>query len=230
MRPLFLVGGVIKGFGRGSKELGIPTANLPLSALGTVAMAAPSATGTGKTETAPRAASAAAGAASATESSSSSATASAPASASASESASGTATVAAAAATDGGVPAATGIYYGHAQVPGIAARVFPMVMSVGWNPYYKNVEKTVEVHIIHSFDNDFYGEEMRAVALGYIRPERDFAGLDELIAAINADIAEAKVKLAEPENAAFAELPFFTAGAPPPSPPPHSSGDVKDGQ
>ena len=32
--PLLLSGEVVKGFGRGSKELGIPTANLPVEALG----------------------------------------------------------------------------------------------------------------------------------------------------------------------------------------------------
>ena len=32
--PLRLAGEVVKGFGRGSKELGIPTANLPVESLG----------------------------------------------------------------------------------------------------------------------------------------------------------------------------------------------------
>ena len=32
--PLRVKGEVVKGFGRGSKELGIPTANLPIEALG----------------------------------------------------------------------------------------------------------------------------------------------------------------------------------------------------
>lgn len=32
--PLRLSGEVVKGFGRGSKELGIPTANLPVESLG----------------------------------------------------------------------------------------------------------------------------------------------------------------------------------------------------
>jgi FAD synthase len=34
--PLLLSGEVVKGFGRGSKELGVPTANLPVEALGNV--------------------------------------------------------------------------------------------------------------------------------------------------------------------------------------------------
>ena len=31
-----------------------------------------------------------------------------------------------------------------------------------------------EIHIMHEFDKDFYGFEMRAVVLGYIRPELDY--------------------------------------------------------
>ena len=33
----------------------------------------------------------------------------------------------------------TGVYYGWAQLHG---EIFKMVMSIGWNPYYKNVKKT----------------------------------------------------------------------------------------
>lgn len=31
-----------------------------------------------------------------------------------------------------------------------------------------------EIHIMHDFSSDFYGHEMRAVVLGYIRPELDY--------------------------------------------------------
>ena len=31
-----------------------------------------------------------------------------------------------------------------------------------------------EIHIMHLFDADFYGHEMKAVVLGYIRPELDY--------------------------------------------------------
>jgi hypothetical protein len=39
----------------------------------------------------------------------------------------------------------TGIYYGYAKVDG--GPVYKMVMSIGWNPYYKNVKKSM-VHPI----------------------------------------------------------------------------------
>lgn len=31
-----------------------------------------------------------------------------------------------------------------------------------------------EIHIMHPFNADFYGHEMKAIVLGYIRPEFDY--------------------------------------------------------
>ena len=50
----------------------------------------------------------------------------------------------------------TGIYCGWASV-GTSPQVYQMVMSVGWNPFYKNEKKTVEPWLLHTFDEDFYG-------------------------------------------------------------------------
>ncbi len=43
----------------------------------------------------------------------------------------------------------------------------------------QNKEKTIEIHVIAQLD-DFYGEQIRAVALGYVRPEANFASLQDL--------------------------------------------------
>ncbi|WFD28226.1 riboflavin kinase [Malassezia nana] len=80
----------------------------------------------------------------------------------------------------------TGVYFGWAQVrvrddasfPAVDSDVHPMVMSVGWNPQFQNPTKSVEVHILHEFAQDFYGREMRVCVLGYIRPERKYESLD----------------------------------------------------
>lgn len=32
-----------------------------------------------------------------------------------------------------------------------------MCMSIGWNPFYGNEQKTIEPWILHDFDSDFYG-------------------------------------------------------------------------
>ncbi|XP_063313260.1 riboflavin kinase [Pelobates fuscus] len=130
--PFYCRGEVVKGFGRGSKELGIPTANFPEHVVDSL----PS-------------------------------------------------------------ELTTGIYYGWGCVGD--GHVHKMVMSIGWNPYYKNTKKSVETHIIHRFEEDFYGEMLTIVIVGYIRPERSFESLDALIDAIHGDIDEAKKQLDLPE-------------------------------
>lgn len=65
----------------------------------------------------------------------------------------------------------TGIYYGMAY---LESKEYKTVVSVGWNPFYKNVEKTIEAHLLHKFDEDFYGSQIRIVIHGYLRPEANF--------------------------------------------------------
>jgi riboflavin kinase len=113
--PIMLKGEVTKGFGRGSSDLGIRTANLPDQVANSAAHILE-----------------------------------------------------------------TGIYFGFASV-GLKGTVYPMVMSYGWNPFYKNEKRSAEVHIIHHFENDFYGEELRIVILGYIRPELNYTTLGTLL-------------------------------------------------
>ncbi|KAM9547299.1 riboflavin kinase isoform 2-T2 [Salvelinus alpinus] len=144
--PYFSRGEVVRGFGRGSKELGIPTANFPDSVV----------------EHLP-----------------------------------------------GDI--STGIYYGWACVG--SGDIHKMVMSIGWNPYYKNSKKSMETHVIHTFKEDFYGQILSVVMVGYIRPERSYDSLDALIAAINNDIEEAKRNLELPEHLKLKEDNFFRATA-----------------
>ncbi|KAJ8413950.1 hypothetical protein AAFF_G00065480 [Aldrovandia affinis] len=84
-----------------------------------------------------------------------------------------------------------------------------MVMSIGWNPYYKNTKKSMETHVIHTFKEDFYGEILSVVMVGYIRRERGFDTLDALITAIHGDIEEAKRSLDLPEHRKLQEDNFF---------------------
>ncbi|QEU59695.1 Fmn1 [Kluyveromyces lactis] len=76
--------------------------------------------------------------------------------------------------------------------------VLPVVLSVGWNPFYQNKNKTVELHIIHKFSDNFYGAQIKFNFLGYIRPELDYTTKDALIADIHTDIEIAKEKLQLP--------------------------------
>ncbi|CAG9838448.1 unnamed protein product [Diabrotica balteata] len=85
-----------------------------------------------------------------------------------------------------------------------------MVMSVGWNPFYNNKTKAVEVHIMHKFDSDFYGKEVRIVILDYLRQEKNFESLDALMEAIQGDIRQANETLQLPEFNQYKTHQFFT--------------------
>ncbi|KAH8277271.1 hypothetical protein KR026_008249 [Drosophila bipectinata] len=141
--PVYVGGTIVRGFGRGSKELGIPTANFPLEVVKALPDSLP-----------------------------------------------------------------TGAYYGWANVNN--GEVHKMVLSIGWNPFYNNKEKSVETHMLHDFNCDLYGETLKICIVGYLRPERSFESLQELIDAIQADIAKAKVLLDEPEKAKLKESCYFT--------------------
>lgn len=130
IEPWHIGGPVVKGFGRGSKVLGIPTANLSTEGYASLLSEHPS-----------------------------------------------------------------GVYFGWA---GLSTRgVFKMVMSIGWNPYFNNTEKTIEPWLLHDFDEDFYGEELHLIIVGYIRPEANFSSLESLIERIHEDgrIAEEALEL-----------------------------------
>ncbi|CCJ28427.1 unnamed protein product [Pneumocystis jirovecii] len=56
------------------------------------------------------------------------------------------------------LPFKSGIYYGWGRVAiedEEDNNVYAMVMSIGWNPYYNNTTRSVEVHFIHKFKNNF---------------------------------------------------------------------------
>jgi len=157
--PIKLSGPVQRGFGRGGKDLGCPTANLPdesLPAMSTVTK--------------------------------------------------------------------TGVYYGFAQITPSAnadhalskeeTSVLPMVMSLGWNPFYKNERMTAEIHILHEFKSDFYGYDMKALVLGYIRPELDYTSREALVDDINMDKQVALNALDRPGYQTYASDPFFASNTP----------------
>ncbi|KAG9248038.1 hypothetical protein BJ878DRAFT_99697 [Calycina marina] len=149
--PIRMKGTVVSGFGRGSKDLGIPTANLPVENVPWI-------------DSQP-----------------------------------------------------TGVYFGWAGIllpsahpallhpsaapppppAQIAAgwRTFPMVMSIGYNPFYKNTVRSAEVHVMHEFGKDFYGCAMAISILGYIRPELDYVSMEALIGDIRTDIEIAGTSL-----------------------------------
>ncbi|CAK7271057.1 Transcriptional regulator of nonfermentable carbon utilization [Sporothrix epigloea] len=166
--PVMMEGPVISGFGRGSRELGIPTANLPVDAEATPWIADCTSGvyfGWAVLEAA-RPGEAAAAEAKGTLGDNSKIVSKLPAE------------------TDDKSPAVAGLY--------------PMVMSIGFNPFYQNTKRTAEVHILYPFAHDFYGAHLRLAILGYIRPEQDYASLDALVADIQFDCVVARQSLARP--------------------------------
>ena len=135
--PALLKGPVVKGFGRGSKQLGVPTANFPEEVVAQLP------------------------------------------------------------------PLKQGVYFGWGLVEGDEVR--EMVMSLGFNPYYKNTKKSAETHILHQFPEDFYGRQLSICVLGFIRDMTDFHSLQELIDAIQGDIKAAKECLSSGEYDKYQE-------------------------
>ncbi|KAF9404845.1 riboflavin kinase, partial [Podila epigama] len=144
--PIRMSGTVIKGFGRGSKELGIPTANLPESAIAEQEKDLVTGIYYGWAQVV-------------VNPNKDSDSLIPP-------------------ATAGATPSSISPYSSTSSLAtSCPATVYPMVMSLGWNPFYKNEKKSAEVHIMHNFHKDFYGDDLRVVVLGYIRPELDYTTL-----------------------------------------------------
>ncbi|XP_037924305.1 putative riboflavin kinase isoform X2 [Hermetia illucens] len=100
-----------------------------------------------------------------------------------------------------------GIYFGWASVDN--GPVYKMVMSIGWNPYYDNTEKSMETHIMHNFNRDLYGSVLKVCIAGYLRAEMNFNSLDALIEAIQNDIKQASEQLDKSEYKQYSDHPFF---------------------
>ncbi|KAK4439079.1 Bifunctional riboflavin kinase/FMN phosphatase [Sesamum alatum] len=142
IEPWYIGGPVIKGFGRGSKVLGIPTANLSTEGYSAILSEHPS-----------------------------------------------------------------GVYFGWAGLP--TRGVYKMVMSIGWNPYFSNTEKTIEPWLLHDFNEDFYGEDLRLAIVGYIRPETNFPSLESLVAKIHEDRQIAERALELPQYSKYRHDPYL---------------------
>lgn len=106
--------------------------------------------------------------------------------------------------------AESGIYYGFARIED-DSHVYDMVMSVGWNPYYKNTVRSVEVHIIHKFEEDFYGKHLKVIVTGFIRPEYNYKDLDSLVTDIKEDIRVTQRSLDRAAYQKYKSDPFLTS-------------------
>ena len=76
-----------------------------------------------------------------------------------------------------------------------SVRSYPAVLSIGYNPFYKNTVRSVEIHILEDFQSDFYGANLNLIVLGYIRPEYDYVSLESLVDDIRTDCEVARKSL-----------------------------------
>ncbi|THH28926.1 hypothetical protein EUX98_g5269 [Antrodiella citrinella] len=68
-------------------------------------------------------------------------------------------------------------------------------MSIGYNKFYKNTTRSAEVHVLHEFEADFYGVEMRLLITGFIAEKKDYDDLQGLIDDIHLDCDVARNSL-----------------------------------
>lgn len=93
---------------------------------------------------------------------------------------------------------------------------FYAVLSIGHNPFYANDTRSIEVHIMHAFaphQFDLYGLEMRLMVLGFIRPEYDYDSLDSLVEDIWVDVGVAQGSLEREGYKRFVEDKWLADGA-----------------
>ena len=88
-------------------------------------------------------------------------------------------------------------------------QVYPMVMSIGFNPVYGNTVRSVEVHIMQDFGIDFYDSHMNLIILGFIRPELDYVSKEKLIEDIVTDIDVSGRSLARKAYLDYSKDPYL---------------------
>jgi riboflavin kinase len=145
-------GPVVRGFGRGSKQLGIPTANLDAGALKKESDALAPGIYFGWASVGPQP-----------------------------------------------VTKGTGGEAGDENTNTPIAERCPMVMSIGWNPFFDDAKKTIEPWLLdETLPEEFYGAELRLTVCAYLRPEANFTTLENLVARIrrDAEVAEAALRVA----------------------------------
>jgi len=70
-------------------------------------------------------------------------------------------------------------------------KTYKCVLSIGWNPYFDNSLKTIEVFVIDYEGENFYNEELEISITSFIRTEANFENFGELVTAITYDIIQA---------------------------------------
>ena len=99
-----------------------------------------------------------------------------------------------------------GVYFGWTSLKGV---IYKMVANIGRNPSFSNEGVSVEVHLLHSFDEDFYDENLKVLIIGSIRTESKFSSVEELKMAIHEDCRSAERLLDEEQYSIYRNDPFL---------------------
>lgn len=79
--------------------------------------------------------------------------------------------------------------YAVRATPGGSDRAYPAVVNIGFSPTFGWSDgRRIEVHLL-GFSGNLYGQELTVEPLRYLRPERTFAGAEELRRQIEQDIS-----------------------------------------
>lgn len=89
----------------------------------------------------------------------------------------------------------TGVYAGWVTV-GSGARVAAAI-NIGMRPtFHEHAEQPLlEAHLI-DFDGDLYGQDLRVEFIHFLRSERRFSGIDEIVEQLETDVEAARQALA----------------------------------
>jgi riboflavin kinase/FMN adenylyltransferase len=74
---------------------------------------------------------------------------------------------------------------------GASVSTSPAAISVGTNPTFQGTRRTVEAHLL-DFDGDLYGEHVGVEFVQRLRPMAAFTGVEDLVAAMDRDVAETR--------------------------------------
>ena len=87
---------------------------------------------------------------------------------------------------------AIGVYAAYARAQG---QIVPAAVNVGVRPTFGGGELLIEAHLI-DFDANIYGQDVTVEFVEYLRPELKFDVVDELVTAIDNDVARTRTVLA----------------------------------
>ena len=83
----------------------------------------------------------------------------------------------------------TGVYVASARLD--SERIFRAVVNIGMQPSTGNHQLAIEAYIL-DFDENIYGKPLSLDLLAYLRPEKKFPSIEELVRQIGMDADTAK--------------------------------------